>query len=345
VKNALRLFVLAAALLAGVYLFNRQREQAERAPRKAFAESGLAPDSVARLTVDYLGERVTLTRPRGAGWRWVTSGDGFPADTLRLRRVLGYLLNLERREIVARDDSGRGDRLNLAEFGLDSAAARHVEWTMFDGRTYRVLLGKVSGIDFGSSFWKPADSAVAYRTPGTFVFEVSSRPRDWKDTALFAPFAARDIRAVEVTWRDDLDAVHTWALKRGDNDTTFVLRAGGALMPAASVDQAAAAKIFTHAAQFKVDEFVAGAAGVDTAATPERRKVLAENPVMVIRIRLRSGRVNTVIAGPALEGLYRYVKHPWHNDPVRVFGWRFEYFRKRGEEFLGERKEGLVASG
>jgi Domain of unknown function (DUF4340) len=332
-KNALRLLLLAVALLAGVLLFIRFRELSENAPRKAFVESGLSPDSVARLKVDYFGESVTLERKRGAGWGWVTSGDGFPADTLRMRRVLGYLLNLQSRETVAHNDSGHESRLNLTEFGLDSASARHVEWTLFDGRTYRVLLGKVSGIDFGSSFWKPADSAVAYRTPGTFVFEVSSRPRDWKDTALFAPFASRDIRAVEVTWRDDRDEVHTFALERGEDDTSFALRAGGHLTPSAQVKQSAAAKIFTHAAQFKVDEFVAGVGGVDTVATAERRRVLAERPVMVVRILLKNGRTNQVIAGPAIEGMYRYVKHPWHPDPVRVFGWRFEYFRKTGEEF------------
>ena len=90
-----------------------------------------------------------------------------------------------------------------------------------------------------------------------------------------------------------------------------------------------AARVFRHATQFKVDGFVAG---VDMAATPSRRASL-EDPFMTVDITLQDGTRHAVIAGDVVHDLYRYVKHPRHPDPVRVFVWRFDYFAKKAEDF------------
>lgn len=322
-KKALLGLLLAVTVLAGIFLARRLGEERASRPRHAYGD--MSAEQVTSLKVAYFGDSMTVVKEGG---RWVTGGDAFPADTARLRRVLGALLTLQNREIVSQDSGAAG----LREFGLDSASARHVSWTLADGRRVKVLLGKVSGIDYGSSFWKPADEAVVYRTPGTFVFELSSRAQDWKDTTLFPAFAPADIRAVAVIWRDSAGAVHDYEIARAGSDTAFTLRAGrdGAPEPAR---REAAEKIFRHAAQFKIDEFVPG---IDTAATRARRAALDE-PVMIIRLSLGNGREHVVTVGPRVDGLYRYIRHPWHPDPVRVFVWRFDYFNKTRADFVGEK--------
>jgi hypothetical protein len=331
-KKALLALSGALLFLAVVFLIREYADRAAAKPR--YAVTAQSNDSVTSLRITYWGTEVTLRRGYGHGGsggdedRWVVAGDDFPADAAKLSRVLGHLLTLQTGEPVSRDDSGRTENLNLKEYGLDSASARFVEWTFADGRTLHVLLGKVSGIDYGSSYWKPRDEAVVYRTPGTFVFDVSSRTQDWKDTNLYvphAPFGPTDIRSVAVTWRDSVNALHEYTLER-DRDTNFVLRTAENTdrQPA---NKKAAAAVFTHAAQFKVDEFVPG---VDSSAT----RAGLENPVMTIRVTLKSGTEHRIEAGNAVDGLFRYTRHPTHPAPVRVFGWRFEYFRKTGEDFL-----------
>jgi hypothetical protein len=96
----------------------------------------------------------------------------------------------------------------------------------------------------------------------------------------------------------------------------------------------AAAALFVHATQFKVDEFLSG---FDSAAAG----AVLDAPVMIVRIGLKSGDkggvTHVVTAGSPVDGLYRYIRHPTHPDPVRVFAWRFKYFRKTVEELAGSR--------
>jgi len=320
-RNALLGFTGALIFLVGVFLVREFSSRSANTPSLAVVQG--PEDSVTSLRVAYLGLNVSLRRGTQT---WLVEGDDFPADTARVRRVLGYLLGLQTREEVSRDESGKSENLDLAAYSLDSANARAVEWTFADGRVFRVLLGKVSGIDFGSSFWKPRDEAVVYRTPGTFVFEVSSRPQDWKDTNLFVPFAPEDIRSLAVDWEDSNGVMQAYTLERveAEGGSSFRLT-----RPTTAVaDSQAAARLFRYSTHFKVDEFVPG---VDAAATPERRASL-ETPMMTIRIQLKDGTTNVITAGAIVDGLYRYIKHPWHSDPVRVFLWRFDYFVKTGEE-------------
>lgn len=328
-KKALLGLLFAVAALSGIFLAQRYAERQAARPRPAFGD--MTPERITRLRVAYFGDSMAIVKTKG---RWVTEGDGFPADTARLTRVLGHLLALQDRETVSRWEAADTAIVDLRPYGLDSASARHVSWTLADGRRIEVLLGKVSGIDYGSSFWKPAGEAVVYRTPGTFVFEVSSRAQDWKDTVLFPAFTPKDIQAVSVVWRDSTGGAREYALERAGSDTAFVLRAGAdaAAEPAVPARTEAAAKIFLHASQFKIDEFVPGP---DTAATPARRASL-DAPVMIIRISLKGGGEHVVTVGSRVDGLYRYVKHPWHPDPVRVFVWRFDYFNKTRADFAGE---------
>ncbi len=334
-KKALAALAFAVLMLAGLFTIRHMMATRAAAPRFAYAD--MTAEAVVRLHVSYWGDSVTLVKEAG---QWVTSRDRFPADTARLRRVLGHLLGLQTREQVSRRDSDRIDAAELAAYDLDATRARHVTWTLADGRSAQVSLGKVSGIDYGSSFWKPSGEAVIYRTPGTFVFDVSSRSQDWKDTALFPPFVPSDIQTVSVAWRGDAGRTEYILQREGEDADTgigagtgYVLHADdGTRIPARRED---AARLFMHAAQFRIDEFVGGE---DTAATPARRASL-EDPYLRIRITLRDGTTHDVLAGDVVHDLYRYVKHPRHPDPVRVFVWRFDYFEKTHADFVGEEGE------
>ena len=316
-KKTLWFFAAALAALGAVFWGMERRERAGARSPSGFVDA--RPDDLVRLRVDYLGDSVTLIRE---GRRWMTTGDRFPADTARLRRVLDGVLGLQRRETVSAEGVTDAD---LAPYGLDSASARRVEWTLASGEVIRVLLGRTSGIDFGSVFWKPAGEPGAWRTPGTFVWDVSSRPKDWKDTTLFPRFAPEDIARLDVEWREPDGASVRYVVTRdGDSDSAFRVEDPGAgrIEPAR---RDAAAALFTHAAQFKIDDFLSG---FDAAAAG----AALDAPVMIVRIGLKSGVTHVVTAGAPVDGLYRYIRHPTHPDPVRVFAWRFKYFRKRAGE-------------
>lgn len=314
-RKGLFSLLAAALILTAVYGLLRLRERAAGAPHRPFAAMDTA--AVTGLRVAYGPDSMRLIRSADG---WVVEEDGFPADTARLARVLGNLRNLQARERVSRDTAAS----RLRDYGLDETGARRVAWTLADGSDHGVLLGKVSGIDYGSTFWKRAGAEESYRTPGTFAYEVSARARDWKDTNLFVPFAPRDVRSVSVGWTEEGGATHAWTLARA-GDTAFVLRAPGLPPEGVRAARAAATLVFRQATRFKIDAFVAGP---DTAAA----RAGLDHPVMTIHVRLRDGREPAVIAGNPVDGLYRYVRHPRHPDPVRVFLWRFEPFAKRAED-------------
>lgn len=321
-KKALLALLGAVLLLAGVFGVKKARESLDARPRLAFADARL--EDAVRLGIRYAGDSVTLALAESG---WIVTADSFPADTARLRRAFGHLAELQTRERAA--DSA--DAEALVEYGLSPAEEKVVEWETRDGRVRRAVLGKISGIDFGSVFWKYPDAPEVYRTPGKFVWDFPSRAVDWKDTNLYHPrslFREEDVRAVEVEWRaEDAPAARpvSWRLER--SDTGFVLTKPFE----AAANREEAGKIFRHVAQFKIDFFQPGEdvmapyAGLD-------------NPFMTVRVELADGSERTVTAGARVDGLYRYARHASHPAPVRVFEWRFEYFRKKVEDLAGEEK-------
>jgi hypothetical protein len=326
-KKALVALFSAALALGLVVALMKWRDVLAARPHPVFADTRL--DNAAALTIRYLGDSVTLSPREG---RWVTSDDGFPADSTHLRRAFAALASLEARETVA-DSAGAED---LLEYGLSPEETKRVEWRTRDGATHRIQLGKLSGIDFGSLYWKREGGSQVFRSPGKFIWDFSSRPVDWKDTNLFyprAPFTPEDIRSLDVEWEaaDSVSPALTtvsWRLERsGDSDYVLTTPASST---AVSAKRADAAKLFLHAAQFKIDFFVPGGDSLKGGAA-------LDAPFMTIRIALKDGSERTVTAGSAVAMLYRFARYAAHPDPVRVFKWRFEYFRKRPEELVGSR--------
>lgn len=326
-KRAVVTLLVASLVLAGVFGIMRMRERIQARTGQVFSDTRM--DEIVRLTIRAAGDSVTLLN--GASG-WILSGDAFPADGPRLSRVFGHLAGLQTRETVI--DSADEDA--LSEYGFRSGQEKHVEWEHAGGRVHRVVLGKISGLDFGSVFWKPADGPQVYRTPGKFVWEFSSRPMDWKDTNLYhpqSPFRSADVRALDVEWLDvrftdsagepRLDTV-AWRLERRGERAYVLVKPDPFPVP-----EETGARLFRHAEQFKIDGFLPG-------PDPSARRAGLDTPYMTIRFELEDGSERRVVAGARADRLFRYARHASHPDPVRVFAWRFDYFRVRGEEIVGK---------
>jgi hypothetical protein len=181
------LLALGGALLAlaVVFLVMERRHKASLRPDFAFETAQV--NDVCGFRVSYQGDSVSLIK---TGDRWITFPDSFPADGGRIRTALGRLLKIQQREPV----SVSTDSARLEEYGLSVAEAKRITWDLPEGKSVTILLGKTSGADFNSMYWKLADKPGVYRTPGNFTYEIPVRPSDWKDRTLFPAFAVRDLK-------------------------------------------------------------------------------------------------------------------------------------------------------
>jgi hypothetical protein len=217
---------------------------------------------------------------------------------------------------------------------LNPEDAKSVEWVWGSGvsgdpqDTVRVLLGKMSSLDYSFIYWKWRDRPEIYRTPGSFIWEVSPRAADWKEHAFWKSFEPADVSAIAVDWRDSTGAVQHYRVERsvssksaGPNSFKLTEPKVG---PASSQ---VVGKLFEKAAQFVADDF-----GIELDPNVNRvAEVIRTKPALVIRISLKNGTTHTLKAGPIFEGL-QYAQHPYHRNLVWVFKWRFDYFRKTPEQ-------------
>ena len=145
---------------------------------------------------------------------WQVKRDSFPADTGKVSRALGHIFGLKSKEKVSESAA------RLSEYGLDSVEAKHV--SVYDGAgkpLVEVLIGKGSGVDFSSTYWKWKDKPEVYRTPGNFSYEVGSKEEEWKERRLFA-FTPKDLKFLEVSWKDTAGAAYAYKLE-ALNDSTW----------------------------------------------------------------------------------------------------------------------------
>jgi hypothetical protein len=313
------LLMLGGALLLVAVLFLIQDYRARAALRPKFAFDTASAESVVRLHITYQEASVELVRAgTSKPAQWKTGSDGYPADTVRLRTVLDHLVRLQKRERV----SEGGSNAVLAEFGLDSAEAKRVEWKDAEGKTFAVLVGKTSGSDFNSTYWKPLDEAAVYRTPGSITFDISVQQNDWRDRNLFPFFIFEEVKSVTVDWVDSLGhRIHYRLDKESDTMVTLVEPALG------KVPTANGRAVLTQTPQFVIDDFTVpedpniAAAGLDT-------------PMVSIRTTLQNGSIYTLMAGRAFDGNY-YAKHPGlPGAVVKIAAWRLNFFRKTPDQLL-----------
>lgn len=314
-KRTLIVLLAALALLAAVLLMNKNKQK--KMQRDVFAMDTTGIAQVKSLRVVKKPDTTELELRNG---RWVVARDSFPVDTGKINRVLKHVFKVQTRELVSKSDSaGR-----LTEYGLDSNEAKYV--TLKDGAGKVVadmVVGKTSGADYSSTYWKRAGSNEVYRTPGNFTWEIGTKNDEWKDRKLFG-FTVKDEKFIEVAWKDTGKAAQTYRFKlEATSDTTWKM-----LEPQDSnrVVKTLASDMASRMADMSIDDFV-------TAADTNVGKAKLDTPEVVVKVTLKDGKTVELKAGRTLDG-YAYAKHPDRPEAIKLSSWRLDAFKKKPFELL-----------
>jgi hypothetical protein len=167
------LWVLSAALLLLIAVLGTHAIRERLRDGADFVFDNDRIPEIVSLRVIYLRDTVDMVRK---GPRWVMARDDSPVDTLRMANALRHLMGIRSDHKV----SESGDEARLVEFGLNAAEAKRVEWKLASGEKQSVLLGKTSGTDYNSTYWKWEDKPGVYSTPGNFTYEIGSVAIEWK---------------------------------------------------------------------------------------------------------------------------------------------------------------------
>jgi hypothetical protein len=310
------LLALAGAVVLLVLVLGVKTCADRRMHREVFVFDTAQVARVERLEIAHGGRTAVLAKRDG---RWVTS-DGFPVDSLRMGRVLAALLRTRATEKV----SESGDPARLAEFGLSEGEAKRLRWKLASGEAYTLLLGKTSGADFSSTFWKWEGAREVYRTPGAFTHEASVSEADWKSRAVLPSFAADEVASVAVDWADADGKTVRYRIDRAADSSAVLSEPFKAPMPRESADE-----VFGQIPGFKVDAFVE--------PWEDRPSMKLDTPLFRIEIRLKDKTVHRLAAGDTVRQdhqLYRYAFLPGTKHPVKILEERFARFRKTGDQLL-----------
>lgn len=310
-KKTLVILVAALALL-GVILFKRGSD------RKALGEDVPALDSARKVDVRTVRifkrpDTTILVRKDGV---WAAGKDAFPGDTAKINRTLGYLFSLQKKEKV----STNPDRLK--EYGLDSAEAKHVALLDASGKPIaEVVIGKTSGADYSSTYWKWDGKTEVYRTPGNFSYELAAKEDDWKDRKLFG-FSVKDIKFLEAEWKDTTGAKFAYKLEARRDSTWKML----APVDSNRVVRTLAADAASRFAEMTIDQFVA--AGDTNAA-----KAKGDSTTLHAKVTLENGKTYELSAGKPYDN-YFYIKHPTRPEIIKISAWNFDKLKKKPFELL-----------
>ncbi len=302
-KKTLLALVAAVVLLALALFFDHRRDVSRHSEKFAFDTTQKA--DVVSLRITLQKDTVVLLK---TGGQWIAMPDSFPLDTSKIHKELSNLLGLQSKEIVSSNPA------RLAEYGLDTAEAKHVEWQTSGGKNFRVVLGKTSGIDYSSTYWKFEDGDDVFSTPGNFSWEIASRSAEWKDHNFFG-LTQGDIKDVRVDWRDSADQPYHYKLDVV-NDTTVRMTEP----ESSSVAGTLAQRILSQCTQLSIDGFTAPG---DT----NLRKTRLDTPIVDVKMDLKNGKSYEVKGGRTFE-TFVYVQDPVRKDVVKLSSWRFEPFQE-----------------
>src|SRR5690606_23897713 len=249
--------------------------------------------------------------------KWVVAGDGFSADTAKVNKVLGHIFKLQNKELVSTNAA------RLGEYGLDSVEAKQVIVRDGTGKTLAsVLVGKTSGADYSSTYWNSMDKPEEKRTPGNFTWEIAVKEEDWKERKPVPAVAAKDVKFVEVCWKDTLGADYAYKLESTSDSAWKML----APQDSNRVKNSLATDMASRFADMAVDEFV-------TAQDTNAAKVNPDSAVVAIKVGLKNGTNLELKTTRVVDG-YAYARHPAHKDLIKVSGWRLDSFKKKPFEIL-----------
>ncbi len=312
--------LFAAVLLLGVVLFmNKKTESAQG--QASFAFDTTQVSQVGEIRVFKNPDTALLVNKSDL---WVTGPADYPVDTAKFNKVVNILYRLQSGEVVSRNP----DR--ASEYGLDSVNAKHVNWKDKSGKTVgQVIIGKGSGIDFNSTYWKFADKPEVYRTPGNFSYDIMSRTEDWKDRKPFV-VAVKDLQFMDVTWKDSTGMSYQYKLE-AVNDSTWRM-----LSPQPNdVKRAMAQGMAGQLVDMYIDEFVA-------ATDTNKSKIQLDSPAVVVKLDLKGGKSYTLKTSKILDN-YAYALHPTRSDTIKVAEWRLAPFKKKPFELIEPPKDTVKA--
>jgi hypothetical protein len=309
-KRTLIILVVALAALGLILLKKNSAEKSMRTDR--FVVDSAWKADVNTLTVAKKPDTAGLEKKDG---KWVVAKDGFPVDTAKINKVLGYLFKLQDKELVSKSKE------RLAEYGLDTAEAKHVVFKEPGGKSAQVVIGKTSGADYSSTYWKWEGKDEIYRTPGNFAWDVPAKNDDWKEKKLFSA-AAKDVKFLDVTWKDTTGKSYAYKLEAMTDSTWKMLQP----QDSNRVKNALANEMASRIADISIDEF-------PSPKDTNLAKVKLDSPMVVVKVGFKNGSTHEIRAAKALDG-YIYAKHPARPDTIKLSAWRFDAFKKMPFDLL-----------
>lgn len=312
-KRTLIVLVAALAVLGALLLKKRSNE-------KSLSQDAPALDSAlkAGVTSFRVVKKPDTSALEKKDGKWVVAKDGFAVDTAKFNKVLSHIFGLQSKELVSTSSA------RLSEYGLDSAEAKHVSVKDASGKPIaEVVIGKTSGADYSSSYWKWEGKPEVYRTPGNFTWEIATKDDEWKNRKLFTA-TAKDVKSVEAVWKDSLGAAFSYRLE-AVTDSTWKMTAP---QDSNRVKNQAVQEMASRFAEMSIDEFVA-------AADTNLPKVKLDTPAVWIKVGLKDGTFHELKSSKALGG-YAYTQHPARQDLIKLSPWRYDPFKKKPFELLDE---------
>jgi hypothetical protein len=310
-KKTLIVLLVALAVLAAILLKQRSTE-------RSMSKDAPVLDSAykADVTLFRVVKKPDTSVLQKKGGNWVVAKDSFAVDTAKFNKVFSEVFTLQAKEKVSTNPS------RLAEYGLDSAEAKHVTLEDASGKALaKVVIGKTSGADYSSTYWKWEDKPEVYRTPGNFTWEIATKDDEWKQRKLFT-FTPKDVKTVETIWKDSTGISYAYKLE-AVTDSTWKMTAP---QDSNRVNNAAAAEMASRFAEMSIDEFVA-------ANDTNLSKVKLDTPAVFVKVGLKNGIAQELKATKALAG-YAYAQHPFRKDLIKLSAWRFDAFKKKPFELL-----------
>src|SRR3954467_4206336 len=128
------LIILVAALAALGLILMKKNSTEKSMQRDRFVLDSAWKANVNAFVVIKKPDTSRLEKKDG---KWVV-GNGFPVDTAKIAKALGYVFKLQDKELVSKSTE------RLAEYGLDTAEAKHVSVQDASGKSAHVVIGKTS---------------------------------------------------------------------------------------------------------------------------------------------------------------------------------------------------------
>ena len=310
-KKTLIVLVIALVFLGGILLKNRSNTKQLSSDSPVFDST---QSQLAKWSQIIKGGDTSTLKMQDA--KWLVASDSFSVDTSKINKLLHHIFTLQNGERVSNSPA------RYAEYGLDSIEARHILIKDGSAKTLAdVILGKTSGADYSSTYWRWADKPDVYRTPGNFSWEIPSKESDWKDKKLFQVLP-KDLKIIQVVWTDSTKANFAFKLE-STSDTSWKM-----LEPqdSARVKNPLALDMASKFSEILIDDFVTKG---DTNIT----KVKLDTHAVWVKVTLKIG-IAYELKGTLVMGGYSYTQHPTRKDIVKLSSWRYDAFKKKPFELL-----------